>query len=142
MAADPARLWHYGVQILMEMASSWSILVTVLYFVFLGDNFDGSDAKDVHAHVMNGKSLFINFCKRFNLVVVIGLEFIFNRIPVRLLHFVYTVLVGLMYILGNYIGYLMNPKRNATYSDFIDWTDNDAGFVLGTIETLLARVLN
>ena len=74
-------------------------------------------------------------------MVVIGLEFAFNRIPFRLFHFVYSCLVTLMYILGNYIGFLINPKRNATYSDLIDWTDNDAGFFLGTIETLSARVL-
>ena len=76
------------------------------------------------------------------LVVVMFLEFAFSRVPFRLLHFFYTCLVALMYILGNYIGFLINPRRNTTYSGIIDWTDNDAGFVLGTIETLLAGVLN
>ena len=65
------------------------------------------------------------------------LEFTFNRIPIRFFHFIYPACVMLLYMLGNYLGYLSNPERNGTYEAFIDWTDNDAGFFVGTIETLL-----
>ena len=70
-------------------------------------------------------------------MIVIGLELVFNRIPFRLVHFIYPIITGLIYILANYIGFLINDKRNGTYSSIIDWNDNDAGFILGTIETLL-----
>ena len=61
VAANPARFRHYVVQLLMEIATMWSIAVTGLYFIFLGDQFDGSDETNVHAHVMNGKSLMTSY---------------------------------------------------------------------------------
>ena len=65
------------------------------------------------------------------------IELVFNNIPVRFFHFLYTSFVVLLYILGNFLGFLSNPERNGTYSAFIDWTDNDAGFFLGTVGTLM-----
>lgn len=29
-----------------------------------------------------------------------------------------------MYVLGNWIGYKMNPARNAAYPAIVDWSDN------------------
>ena len=72
------------------------------------------------------------------LVVVVLIEFVWNRIPFRFFHFIYVAIVGFLYILGNYLGYLSNPlHRNKTYESLIDWDDNDAGFFMGTIETLI-----
>ena len=36
--------------------------MTVLYFVFLGDEFDPSSETNVHAHIMNGKLHFVSSC--------------------------------------------------------------------------------
>ena len=65
------------------------------------------------------------------------IELCFNNIPIRFFHFLFPNFVVLLYILGNYLGFLSNPARNATYEAFIDWTDNDAGFFLGTVGTLM-----
>jgi hypothetical protein len=61
---------------------------------------------------------------------VIGLELIFNRIPFRLVHFIFPIITALIYVLSNYIGFLMDPDRNGTYESIIDWEDNQ-----GTLST-------
>ena len=53
------------------------------------------------------------------------LELIFNNIPYRFFHCLISIFVSLIYILGNYIGFKMDPARNGTYKTIIDWTDND-----------------
>ena len=52
---NPAKWYHYITQLLYEIAITYSVLVTVLYFVFESDKFDGSDHLNVHSHIMNGK---------------------------------------------------------------------------------------
>ena len=65
------------------------------------------------------------------LVVVMGLELIFNRLPVRFFHFIFPVCYGLLYILANYLSHLV--KRGLETSDIViqdyhpeivDWKDN------------------
>ena len=56
--------------------------------------------------------------------VVVCLEVAFNRIPFRFFHFIFPVSVALMYTLGNWIGYKMNPARNGVYPGIVDWSDN------------------
>lgn len=120
--ASPFKWYYYPAQILFQVASNHAFLITILYFVLLGGG-DLTDHLNVHAHVMN--------------TVIICLEVLFNNIPFRFFHFLISIFVSLIYILGNYIGFKMNPARNGTYPTIIDWTDNDAGFFLGTIETML-----
>ena len=56
--------------------------------------------------------------------VVIFLEVAFNRIPFRFFHFTISMSVALMYVLGSWIGYKMNPARNGAYPGIVDWSDN------------------
>ena len=56
--------------------------------------------------------------------VVIFLEVTFNQIPFRFFHFVISMSVALMYVLGSWIGYKMNPARNGAYPGIVDWSDN------------------
>ena len=60
-----------------------------------------------------------------------GLELIFNRLPIRFFHFIFPVSYGLMFILANYLSHLV--KRGLETADLIiqdyhdeivDWKDN------------------
>ena len=55
-------------------------------------------------------------------VVILLLELCLNRIPLRLFHSIFTMIVGLLYIMGSYLGFIIDPKRNAAHPKFIDWT--------------------
>ena len=60
-----------------------------------------------------------------------GLELIFNRLPIRFFHFIFPVCYGLMFILANYLSHMV--KRGIETSDLtikdhhaqiVDWKDN------------------
>lgn len=121
-SGNGVKWYYFPAQILFEIAATTAILITILYFGIMGGG-DMSDILAVHSHIMN--------------TVVIFLELLFNRIPFRFFHFLFTMSVALMYVLGNWIGYKMDPARNGTYSNIMDWSDNQAGFFLGTIETMM-----
>ena len=121
--------WYYfPAQILFELAAVFALLITILYYGLMdgGDN----DILSIHPHVINSKFFGSIFCLNLKnltllfLAVVIFLELVFNRIPCRLFHFIISMFVALMYVLGSWIGYKMNPARNGAYPGIVDWSDN------------------
>ena len=64
------------------------------------------------------------------LVVVMGLELIFNRLPIRLFHFIFPVCYGLMFVLANYLSHMVKRGRTADltikdhHEEIVDWKDN------------------
>ena len=50
-----------------------------------------------------------------------------NRIQFRLFHFLYTIIIGLLYVMGNYVAFLTDPKRNKAHEMFIDWASPHDG---------------
>jgi hypothetical protein len=68
------------------------------------------------------------------LVVIIGLEFLLARFPIRLFHFLYTIIFGWIYCLGTYIIY-RTSGRDEVYS-FLNWKDGHGSFMFGTLETI------
>ena len=60
-----------------------------------------------------------------------GLELIFNRLPIRLFHFIFPVCYGLMFILANYLSHLVKRGKETTdlviqdyHPEIVDWKDN------------------
>ena len=51
-----AKWFHYIAQVLFEISLSFAVVITLLYFIFFGNEWDGTDATNIHPHVMNGKS--------------------------------------------------------------------------------------
>ena len=62
-----------------------------------------------------------------------GLELIFNRLPIRLFHFIFPVCYGLMFVLANYLSHVV--KRGTAdltadltikdhHAEIVDWKDN------------------
>ena len=56
---NKAMWFHYVAQVLFEIALPIAILITINFFLFLGDLWDPTQAGNVHAHVMNGELCFI-----------------------------------------------------------------------------------
>ena len=130
MAFGERRLkWYYfPAQILLEIAANLALLITILYFGLMGGG-DLTDILNIHPHIMNckfnEKGIFRFTGIQFSAVVII-FELAYNRIPFRFFHFIFPMLVALMYTLGNWIGYKMNPARNGVYPGIVDWSDNQA----------------
>ena len=60
-----------------------------------------------------------------------GLELIFNRLPIRFFHFIFPVSYGLMFILANYLSHLVKRGLETAdliiqdyYPEIVDWKDN------------------
>ena len=60
-----------------------------------------------------------------------GLELIFNRLPIRLFHFIFPVSYGLMFVLANYLSHMVKrglETADLTIKDYhaeiVDWKDN------------------
>ena len=128
--------WYYfPAQILFELAAVFALLITILYYGLMGGG--NNDILDIHPHVINSKFFsseggpsrtcfclnLLNLTLLFS-AVVIFLELAFNRIPFRFFHFIISMCVALMYVLGSWIGYKMNPARNGAYPGIVDWSDN------------------
>jgi len=131
---NPAKWYHYIVQFLFEITTGICGLTS---FIFWFWEFEHAEINfhavlDIHAYLMP--------------MIVILVELCTNRIPFRLFHFLFTIIVGLLFIMGNYLGFIIDPKRNGSHSNFIDWSHSEAIFTVGslkltTIESLLLFTL-
>ena len=60
-----------------------------------------------------------------------GLELIFNRLPIRLFHFIFPVSYGLMFVLANYLSHMVKRGLETAdltikdhHAEIVDWKDN------------------
>ncbi len=53
--------------------------------------------------------------------LILILEFCFSAIPVRLLHVIYPVMFGLVYVIFSVIYWSLNTDDNALYPNVLDW---------------------
>ena len=81
--------------------------VTIAFWAILRTEFD---AFSWHCHLVN------SVCLLLDLVV--------SDTPIRLLHFSWTVIWGLIYILFTYILYKESPWSHV-YKDVLDWKDGN-----------------
>lgn len=101
------------------MAMPLSYLVTVVFFVALypRKNIDFLPAGDVHTHLMNS--------------VLSTVEILVGALPIRMLHIVYPILLGVVYSIFSVAYWLYDPVGNVIYPGVLDW--NRPGKTLGIL---------
>lgn len=134
---NPAKWYHYIVQLLFQVAVVFTSLTSIIFWVWefhlAVENMSFYAILDIHAYLMP--------------MIVMAFELCTNRIHFRLFHFLYTIIIGLLYVMGNYVAFLTDPKRNKAHEMFIDWASpHDDVFTIGvlkltTVESLLLYTL-
>ena len=116
----PSRWYHQVTWLLYNVAFSAGILVTVFYWAFVLEGTPGF--LDVSAHALNS--------------VVILIEFFLGRVPIRLLHAIYTMFYCTVYVIFTVIywkaGGLNAEDETYIYED-IDYDKNSAGEILAMV---------
>lgn len=93
---------------LFEMISSSAIIVTVLYFTAIYPHMSSRNTfEDISVHGINS--------------VLVIFEMIVSAYPVRLLHALYTIVFGLLYIIFTLIYWSQSPLENIIYRGMLDW---------------------
>lgn len=101
--------WYFKISwVLFSIAIVGSILVTLLFFIFLWPSYiqSGQD-KNIHLHVINS--------------FIAGMELLFTAIPLRFWHVVYVLLYGIVYFIFTAI-YYWAGNTTPIYLDVIDWS--------------------
>ena len=116
----PSRWYHQVTWLLYNVAFSAGILVTVFYWAFVLEGTPGF--LDVSAHALNS--------------VVILIEFFLGRVPIRLLHAIYTMFYCTVYVIFTVIywkaGGLNAEDETYIYED-VDYDKNSAGEILAMV---------
>lgn len=107
-------LYFKVVWILYNIVSSCSIMVTMIFFVFLWPQFDDNaiDVDNLQLHGINS--------------VIVFLELVFTALPVHFLHFLYAFLYGLVYISFTAIFYGAG-NMDPIYPKVLDWNADNVG---------------
>ncbi|XP_046568099.1 uncharacterized protein LOC124276516 [Haliotis rubra] len=107
--------WYSKISwILSNILSSFAIIVTAIFFGVLYTPTAGISLEDLNVHALNT-------------VFIVVDNFISAR-PVRLLHVIYPVLYGIVYVLFSLIFWAVD-HRNVIYPIVLDW--NNVGLTLG-----------
>lgn len=102
--------WYFKLTyIIYSIASSASILVTVMFFAFLWPQMHPSKGIDMINLQLHG----------INSVIVI-VDLLIHCIPIRLLHAVYLIVYGLIYLVFSAIFYAAGNHK-AIYPNLLDW---------------------
>ena len=104
------RWFHKVVWILFEVSFGGAIIITVAYWSLLADN---PNKFDINNHAIN--------------TVIMFIDFVFNKIPIRLLHFFLLSFLAVVYTVFSLI--LHWTGYNSAIYPVLDWT-NRSGFAL------------
>ncbi|XP_033745877.1 protein rolling stone-like [Pecten maximus] len=104
------------VWILFNIASSCSIMVTLVFFIFLWPQMDTNnepiDLDNLQLHGINS--------------VIVFVECLLTAAPVHLLHYVYPLIYGIVYIIFTAIFYGAGNK-DPIYPNVLDWNSDKVG---------------
>ncbi len=102
--------WYHGLSwMLHDMVGVMAPAVTLIYFAAMySSDSDISLALDINIHAVNTAIVLLDNC--------------ISAFPVRLLHVVYGIVFGLLYVLWSGVYYLMDPEDNVLYEDVLDWS--------------------
>lgn len=118
------------VWMLFNVASSGCLLVTIIFWTMLYP----------YMHGLSGYELLVNFQLHAVTSIIIVLEHILTAIPVRFLHFVYTLGYGLIYIAFSGILYSVD-HRYVLYKNVLDWSKPGSTAVVCCITAFVALPL-
>ena len=104
------RWFHKVVWILFEVSFGGAIIITIAYWIFLGNN---TSEFSINNHAINTVIMFIDFA--------------LNSIPIRLLHFYHLSIFGVVYTFFSLI--LHWTGYNSAIYPVLDWA-NRTGFAL------------
>ncbi|XP_062569332.1 protein rolling stone-like [Saccostrea cucullata] len=102
--------WYFKLTwVLYNMANVGSLLVTVVFFVFLWPMFNTSNIGlfNLQLHGIN--------------TVLTGIELFLTAIPYRLYHYIYTLMYGLAYLIFSAIFYAAG-NTDPIYRGVLDWS--------------------
>ena len=110
--------WYMKISwFLYETISLSAVIVTVVYFVAIYPQLDGTNSfEDISVHGIN--------------TVLVVFEMIVAAFPVRLLHGIYTIIFGLLYIIFSLIYWSQAPYKNIIYFDMLDWNRPNNAVIL------------
>ncbi|XP_045166147.1 protein rolling stone-like [Mercenaria mercenaria] len=115
--------------ILYNIASNACILITLAFWILL---YPGME--------MSGKELMINIQLHGITSVIIMIEICISAVPIRLLHFVYTLAYGLLYYLFSGIYYAVDHKH-VLYPHVLDWSEPGNTVIVMVLAAFIALPL-
>ena len=115
--------------VLMETSMITSIIVVLLFWIILSSEIEGKSS---------GKQ-FVSISRHGINLLLLLLDFMFHRIPIRVLHFVYTLLFGVLYVVMSVV--YCFTTTNHIYGKFIDWYNNPTTTVVTVLATFAAIFL-
>ena len=104
--------------------SSYSLQVTLIYFSAIYPY----ELKHLNWWFV-GSILDINLHGITSIIVL--LDNIMSAIPVRILHVIYSIVFGVIYVIFTVIYYSRDPKKNIPYVILLDW--NHPGITVGCL---------
>ena len=111
---DYRMTWYHGLLwVIHDMISGAAPVVSIIYFAalypsVLEENPElAASALDINIHGINS--------------VIMVLENFVAAIPVRLLHIIYPMIYGLVYVAWSVIYFYMDPENNVLYVKLLDW---------------------
>ncbi|CAH1772665.1 unnamed protein product [Owenia fusiformis] len=130
---DPEKAEHSGKCTLVPwyMIISWilydvilvfSIIVTGIYFGAVHDPKDGLDHYNFNRHGLN--------------TVLMVIDFVISGTPIRILHMIYPMIYGFIYIIFNVIYWSFDKKNNIVYS-ILNYNPKTLPVAVGVILGLL-----
>ncbi|XP_060075637.1 protein rolling stone-like [Ylistrum balloti] len=119
--------WYFKITwALYGLASNAALMVMLVFFVFLWPRLshqEGISNMNLQTHAIN--------------VVIIGLDHVLGPIPVRLLHAIYSVVLGLLYLLFTLVLFWTGDSR-PIYLFILDWANDwQTSLVTSALLTLL-----
>lgn len=120
----PAKWFCYVSQLLYSYCTPISFFITgAQYGLLAGESHGLYFLSDKYTHAWN--------------VVIMGLQLILIKVPIRFGHFIFSMLLLSLYILNSYIAFTIDPARDDTYP-FINWAKGQGDFPISTKITIIA----
>nr|XP_039267755.1 protein rolling stone-like [Styela clava] len=89
-----------------SVSTTVAYVVTILFWALVKTTAKASTAVNIHRHALNA--------------VFVTVDLFVSRVPVRLLHFVYPMLIGITYVLFTYIIHAADVM-SSFYRNALDW---------------------
>ena len=106
--------------LLFNLAASSAVIITLGYWVFVYWDLDGTSwlPSDIHLHVVN--------------TVLLLVEVILSAIPMQLLHVIYPMIMGTVYVTFSVV-YWATDKDRVLYPEVLDWNKPDLALPLSCV---------
>ena len=113
--------------VLMEMSIVSSIIIVLIYWIFLLDNVSEHPPRElfttISVHAVN--------------LLLLLIDFTFHQIPVHILHFVYPFVVGLAYIVLSVVYSFTNKTPVYPILDWYNSPSTAAGYAVATLTAIV-----